>query len=99
MDFSTEEGIKEFGKMLEEKVLLMGMKFTKKDYPRLYGTFYAIGVNTVVWVDGEDKIEIDLPDVAKQADMSKIEPAKRPLPESYTGAFRHLLTCRNSAVR
>ena len=78
--FSTEEGIKEFGKkMLEEKVLLMGMKFTKKDYPRLYGTFYAIGVNTVVWVDGEDKIEIDLPDVAKQADMSKIEPAKRPL--------------------
>ena len=76
--FSTEEGIKEFGKkMLEEKVLLMGMKFTKKDYPRLYGTFYAIGVNTVVWVDGEDKIEIDLPDIAKQADMSKIEPAKR----------------------
>ena len=60
--FSTEEGIKEFGKkMLEEKVLLMGMKFT------------------VVWVDGEDKIEIDLPDIAKQADMSKIEPAKRPL--------------------
>lgn len=78
--FSTEEGIKEFGKkMLEEKVLLMGMKFTKKDYPRLYGTFYAIGVNTVVWVDGEDKIEIDLLDIAKQADMSKIEPAKRPL--------------------
>ena len=78
--FSTEEGIKEFGKkMLEERVLLMGMKFTKKDYPRLYGTFYAIGVNTVVWVDGEDKIEIDLPDIAKQADMSKIEPAKRPL--------------------
>ena len=43
--FSTEEGIKEFGKkMLEEKVL-----------------------------------EIDLTDIAKQADMSKIEPAKRPL--------------------
>ena len=78
--FSTEEEIKEFGKkMIEDKILLMGMRFSKKDYPRLYGTFYAIGVNTVVWVDGEDKIEIDLPDVAKQADMSKIEPAKRPL--------------------
>ena len=78
--FSTEEGIKEFGKkMIEDKILLMGMRFSKKDYPRLYGTFYAIGVNTVVWVDGEDKIEIDLPDIAKQADMSKIEPAKRPL--------------------
>ena len=42
--FSTEEGIKEFGKKMIE-----------------------------------DKIEIDLPDIAKQADMSKIEPAKRPL--------------------
>ena len=58
--FSTEEGIKEFGKkMIEDKILLMGMRFSKKDYPRLYGTFYAIGVNTVVWVDGEDKIEIE----------------------------------------
>ncbi len=26
-----------------------------------------------VWVEGEDKIEIDLTDIAKQADMSKIE--------------------------
>lgn len=78
--FSTEEGIKAFGKkMIENKILLMGMKYEKKDYPRLYGTFYAIGVNTVVWVDGEEQIEIDLPDIAKRTDMSQIEPAKRPL--------------------
>lgn len=78
--FSTEEGIKAFGKkMIESKILLMGMKYEKKDYPRLYGTFYAIGVNTVVWVDGEEQIEIDLPDIARQTDMSQIEPSKRPL--------------------
>lgn len=78
--FSTEEGIKAFGKkMIEDKILLMGMKYEKKDYPRLYGTFYAIGVNTVVWVDGEEQIEIDLPDIARQTDMSQIEPSKRPL--------------------
>ena len=78
--FSTEEQIKEFGKqLLEDKILLMGMRYAKKDYPRLYGTFYAIGINSVVWVDGEDKIEIDLPDIAKQADLSKLEPAQRPL--------------------
>jgi len=57
----------------------MGMRYAKKDYPRLYGTFYAIGINSVVWVDGDDKIEIDLPDIAKQADLSKLEPAQRPL--------------------
>lgn len=78
--FSSEEGVKEFGKkMLEEKVLLMGMRFEKKDYPRFYGTLYAIGVNSVVWVDGEDQIEIDLPDIARQADMSQVEESKRPL--------------------
>lgn len=78
--FSTEEGIKEFGKkMIEDKILLMGMRFSKKDYPRLYGTFYAIGVNTVMWVDGEEQVEIDLPDIAKQHDLSKIPEEHRPL--------------------
>ena len=53
--FSTEEGIKEFGKKkLEDKILLMGMKYEKKDFPRFYGTLYAIGVNTVIWADGEE---------------------------------------------
>lgn len=78
--FSTEEGIKAFGKkLLDDKILLMGMRFEKKDYPRFYGTLYAIGVNSVIWVDGEEKVEVDLPDIAKQADMSQLEPAKRPL--------------------
>ena len=40
---------------------------------------YAIGVNTVIWADGEDRTEVDLTDIAKQADLSKLEPAKRPL--------------------
>ena len=78
--FSTEEGIKEFGKKkLEDKILLMGMKYEKKYFPRFYGTLYAIGVNTVIWADGEDRTEVDLTDIAKQADLSKLEPAKRPL--------------------
>lgn len=78
--FSTEEGIKEFGKkLLDEKVLLMGMRFEKKDYPRFYGTLYAIGVNEVVWVDGDEQVKVNLPDIAKQADMSKVEESKRPL--------------------
>lgn len=78
--FATEEEIKEFGKKcLEDKILLMGMRYEKKDFPRLYGTFYAIGVNSVVWTEGEEKIEVELSDIAKQADMSKIEESKRPL--------------------
>ena len=57
--FATEEEIKAFGKKkLEDKILLMGMKYEKKDYPRFYGTLYAIGVNSVVWVDGENQIPV-----------------------------------------
>ena len=78
--FATEEEIKEYGnQFLEDKILLMGMKYEKKDYPRLYGTLYAIGVNSVIWIDGEEKIEIEIGKIANQRDMSKIEPSKRPL--------------------
>ena len=78
--FSTEEEIKEYGKqLLEDKILLMGMKYEKKDFPRLYGTLYAIGVNSVIWTDGDKQIEVEIQRIASQRDMSKIEPAKRPL--------------------
>lgn len=78
--FSTEEEIKEFGKeMLNDKMLLMGMKYEKKDFPRLYGTLYAIGVNSVQWNCGEDRVEVELTRIARQADTSKMDPSKRPL--------------------
>lgn len=78
--FSTEEGIKEFGKeKLQEKIVLMGMRFEKKDFNRLYATLYAIDVNEVVWVDGDERVGVELTSVARQADFSKLEPSKRPL--------------------
>ena len=93
--FATEEEIKAFGKKkLEDKILLMGMKYEKKDYPRFYGTLYAIGVNSVVWVDGENQIEVELTRIARQADFSKLEPSKQPL-----FSFRVSILCRNSVAR
>ena len=78
--FAEEETLKEFGKKkLDDKILLMGMKYEKKDYPRFYGTLYAIGVNSVVWVDGENQIEVELTRIARQADFSQLEPKKQPL--------------------
>ncbi len=78
--FATEEEIKEFGKKnLENKILLMGMRYDRKDYPRFYGTLYAIGVNSIIWNDGAERVEVEIEKVAKQADFSKLEPAKRPL--------------------
>ena len=78
--FADEESVKEFGKKkLEEKVLLMGMKYEKKDFPRMYGLMFAIGANSVIWNNGTEEIEIDLERIVRKPDLSQIEPAKRPL--------------------
>ena len=48
--FAEEETLKEFGKKkLEDKVLLMGMRYEKKDFPRMYGLLFSIDANTVIW--------------------------------------------------
>ena len=78
--FAEEEGVKEFGqKKLEEKILLMGMKYEKKDFPRMYGLLFSIGVNSVVWNRGDEQIEIDLDKIVREPDISKIPEEKRPL--------------------
>lgn len=78
--FTEKEAIKEFGKKkVEEKILLMGMRYEKKDFPRLYGLLFAIGVNTVMWNDGDEQMEIDLEKIVRKPDLSNVEPQKRPL--------------------
>ena len=77
--FAEEETLKEFGKKkLEDKVLLMGMRYEKKDFPRMYGLLFSIDANTVIWNNGTDEIEIDLEKIVRRPDLSKMEPAKRP---------------------
>ena len=58
---------------------LMGMKYEKKDFPRMYGLLYAVGVNSLVWNNGSEEIEVDLDKIVRQPDLSKVEPEKRPL--------------------
>ena len=78
--FAEEETLKEFGKKkLEDKVLLMGMRYEKKDFPRMYGLLFSIDANTVIWNNGTDEIELDLEKIVRRPDLSKMEPAKRPV--------------------
>lgn len=78
--FAEEEEIKAFGqKKLAENILIMGMKYLKKDFPKMYGLFFAIGADALVWNHGEDQVEIELNKFVKEPDLSKIEENKRPL--------------------
>ena len=55
--FAEEETLKEYGKnKLEDKILLMGMRYEKKDFPRMYGLLFSIGVNSVIWNNGADAV-------------------------------------------
>lgn len=78
--FAEEEDLKKFGQeKLEEKILLMGMKYEKKDFPRMYGLIFSIGANSLVWNNGKEEIELDLTKIVRRPDISKMEQAKRPL--------------------
>ena len=75
--FSAEEEIKAFGeKLLGEKTLIMGMRFEKKNFPQLFGILYGIGVNSIVWNENGEKVEVELEQIAKQKDLSKVEKEK-----------------------
>ena len=45
----------------------------------MYGLLYAVGVNSLVWNNGSEEIEVDLDKIVRQPDLSKVEPEKRPL--------------------
>ncbi|MDE8682893.1 SseB family protein, partial [Blautia schinkii] len=57
----------------------MGMRYEKKDFPRMYGLLFSISVNSVILNNGADEIEIDLEKIVRKPDLSQMEPAKRPL--------------------
>ena len=78
--FSTEEGLKKFAQeKFGEKILLAGTRFDKKDFNRLYVILFSIDVNSIMYVDGEEQVEVELSMVARQPDYSKIEENRRPL--------------------
>lgn len=42
----------------------------------MYGLLYAVGVNSLVWNNGSEEIEVDLDKIVRQPDLSKVEPEK-----------------------
>ena len=78
--FARDEDLKEFAsKEAESKILVAGMKYERKSFPQLYGLLHSIGINSIVYQDGVSSLEVELDDIAKQQDLSKLPPEKRPL--------------------
>ncbi|MBQ8306872.1 MAG: SseB family protein [Blautia sp.] len=78
--FGTEEELKAFAQQqAAKKIQLLGMSFEKKSFNVLFSNLHAIGVNAVVWMQGEERTEVELEELFPAPDFSKLEPAKRPL--------------------
>lgn len=77
--FSTEDGIKGYFETLKEKKIpLLGKKLEKKNLGNFYYQLRMIGVNAVVWNDGEESMELELDEVAPLPQLSEEDQKKIP---------------------
>ncbi|MBR2527184.1 MAG: SseB family protein [Blautia sp.] len=77
--FSSQDLLKEFAKkQMEEKNILMGMRYDQKDYRHLFSTLLCIDVNSVMFVNEEGTAELPLSSFVHRADPENVPKEKRP---------------------
>lgn len=79
--FETKEDLEEKAKPLAEmKNPVAAIKVENKSFLSFYTTLYTLGVNSVVFYPkGEDRTELDLEEIVKKPDFSKLPEEKDPL--------------------
>ncbi len=78
--FDTEELLQEFARpFTEKKILLRGVKYLNKDFLGFFSLLHAIGVNELVFVSQTGRQFLDLDDLVKKPDYSKLPPEKQPI--------------------
>lgn len=78
--FDTEELLQEFAKAYtERKILLRGIKYLNKDFLGFFSLLFAIGVNELVFVNQAGKQLIEMEELVKKPDYSKLPPEKQPI--------------------
>lgn len=78
--FDTEALLQEFAKpYTEKKVLLRGVKYPNKAFLGFFSNLYTMGVNELVFVTEGGKETIELSDLVRKPDVSKLPKEKQPL--------------------
>lgn len=100
--FADKEKVQEFSKKYtEEKILLMGVRVKKEEAPMFYMNLFAMGINEVVFQDGEAQHRIPLENIVKLPDYSKLPEKQRPLlnPQLQLTAIYFLQALRKPGVK
>ncbi|MDD2958321.1 MAG: SseB family protein [Lachnospiraceae bacterium] len=78
--FESEALLQEFAKKYtERKVLLRGVQYKNEQFLQFFSSLFTMGVNELVFVDEGATTTIELSDLVKQPDYSKLKPAERPI--------------------
>lgn len=78
--FDTEERLQEFAKAYtEKKILLKGIKYLNKSFLGFFSMLYTIGVNELVFVNGDSQETIELTELVRKPDYSKLPKEKQPV--------------------
>ena len=78
--FDSEEDLKEFAKpYIEKKQLLRGIKYENKGFLSFFSMLYQIGVNELVFVNGQERNTLELQDLVNRPDFSKLPKEKQPI--------------------
>ena len=81
--FDSEKLLQEFAKpYTEKKVLLKGIKYPNKAFLGFFSMLYTIGVNELVFVSESGQEKIELEELIRKPDFSKLPKEQRPLENS-----------------
>lgn len=77
--FTDKDKVQEYAKKYtEQKILLMAAEIKNPQFLGFYMGLFTIGVNSVMVVDEEGEMELELTEIVKEPDYSKIPPERMP---------------------
>ena len=78
--FETQELLQEFAKPhLEKKLLLRGVEYKNRDFLKFFSSLYLMGINALVYVGSAGEVRMQLEDLVRKPDYSKLAPQQRPV--------------------
>lgn len=99
--FTEQDKVQEFAKSYtEKKILLMGVKVKKEEAPMFYMNLFAMGINEIVFQDGDHQHKLELTSVVKIPDYTKLPERQRPIlnPQLQLSAIYFLQELRKPGV-
>ena len=99
--FTDQDKLKTFAeKYKEEKKLILPVKVQKKDASMFYMNLFAMGINEVVFCDGDQENKIELTKIVRMPDVDALPENRKPIlnPQLQLSAAYFLQELRNPGV-